>query len=58
MTKKRQYTIDEQNHWEGETFSYVMDPDHELGFEIATGGSSAPTGPIIRTKPSTNPKPR
>lgn len=40
------------------TFSYVMGPEHTLGFEVAKPGACAPTGPVIVSKPSGgNPKP-
>ena len=43
----------------GNTLSYVMLPDHSLGFEIAPPQTAAPTGPIVVAKPTTgNPKPK
>ena len=41
------------------TFSYTLSPDHALGFEIAVPGQSAPTGPVVVSRPTGgNPKPR
>jgi hypothetical protein len=43
----------------GSTFSYAVGPEHAIGFEIAAPGQSAPTGPVVVSKPSGgNPKPR
>lgn len=42
----------------GSTFSYAMGPEQAIGFEIAAPGQSAPTGPVVVSKPSGgNPKP-
>jgi hypothetical protein len=43
----------------GSTFRYTLGPVHALGFEIAVPGHSAPTGPVVVSKPTGgNPKPR